>query len=249
MSPNVGNFVHDLVEMAKAMEELPGVRDDLTKANEYIMTLRETVQSREEAILRYKAEIETLQAKVRTTEAERDDAEIRFLELDEKTHQVMGMLIDFEGKAKGARLILDPPKPEPVPEPEVKPEPVYTGSGFEAQGHESTVIMPETASGQSDENPPINDGSPTSQAKDDTSSGQGEADPIVATVNTGLEVGAQDTIVTSTGNASTGSSSGPYSGLRYYDHPTYVPFSQWIEGGGSEEDYHWRPNYQDQNKA
>lgn len=133
MSPNVGNFVHDLVEMAKAMETLPQVERERDQLNGDLNQARVTVQLREEAILRYKAEIETLNAKVRATEAERDDAELRFLELDEKTHKVLGRLDAIVNAAISSQDELNPPKPVPMPEPEAKPEPVYTASGFEGQ--------------------------------------------------------------------------------------------------------------------
>ena len=31
---------------------------------------------------------------------------------------------------------------------------------------------------------------------------------------------------------------GPYHNLRYIDHPAYVPLSDWLAGGGTEEDYY-----------
>ncbi len=216
MSPNVGNFVHDLVEMAKAMETLPQVEAERDRLNASLNEALVRIENREVSILTLKAEIETLNAKVRQMEAERDDAEIRFLELDEKAGRALSFIGDITVSLDKARQELTP---KPMPELEAqKPEPVYTPQGWansDSQGHESTglasvpestVIMPVagTEQGQGEANPPINDGSLTSQAKDDTSSG-------------------------------------PYANLRYYDHPTYVPFDQWIAGGGSEEDYHWRP--------
>lgn len=129
MSPNVGNFVHDLVEMAKAMETLPQVEAELSQAKAETEILRQTVAAREEAILRYKAEIETLHETIRKVEVERDSAETMFLELDEKVHTVLGNAASIGVLVEGVKGLLDPPKPIPVPEP--TPEPVYTASGFE----------------------------------------------------------------------------------------------------------------------
>lgn len=202
MSPNVGNFVHDLVEMAKAMETLPQVEAALRTAEQSNRQLSETVASREEAILRYKAEIETLNAKVRATEAERDDAELRFLETDERLSHVLSMVKASQVGLEKAVVLLDPPKPVPMPEP------VYTTSGFEGQR----------------EGNPISTGStetltPTTDAPVDTSPQTANpTEPVASTVEIG-----------------------PYSGKRYYDHPTYVHRDDWVAGGGTEADYEWRP--------
>src|SRR5438046_10447377 len=83
MSPTVGNFVHDLVEMAKAMEELPQAQAELAKLRKIAEDQAETIARREASILGLKHDIETLNEKVRTAEANRDDAELRFLDADD----------------------------------------------------------------------------------------------------------------------------------------------------------------------
>ncbi len=130
MSPNVGNFVHDLVEMAKAMEELPQVRDELaSKAHELDGALHR-IQEREEAIARYKAEIDQLHAKVRSTEAERDDAELRFLDGEDRTRSALDFIKGTFGSAGSLIQALEPPaKVEPVseaiPMPPAEPEVIH----------------------------------------------------------------------------------------------------------------------------
>ncbi len=37
------------------------------------------------------------------------------------------------------------------------------------------------------------------------------------------------------------SGSKPYEGKRYYDHPVYMTLAAWQDGGGTEDDYNWRP--------
>lgn len=117
MSPNVSSFVGDLVEMAKAFEELPQVKDELAQLKLTLDQRQDTIQSHEVRILELKADVEALHAKVRTTEVERDDAELRFLELDEKVANAVSL-----SKAVAANMgtlisQLDPPKPEPIPAP------------------------------------------------------------------------------------------------------------------------------------
>lgn len=34
-----------------------------------------------------------------------------------------------------------------------------------------------------------------------------------------------------------------FKGRKYYDVTYYVPYHEWIAGGGTEADYHWRPDY------
>jgi len=129
MSPHaVNNFVTDLVEMAKAMEELPKVRTDLAEAHAEVDTLRSTVQSCEERILNLKAEIESLNQRNHKLEAERDDAELRFLELEEK-HGGLTKLIQAAASAVG---MVDKPEPAPV-NPTVQPE--AQGSQEQSSGH------------------------------------------------------------------------------------------------------------------
>lgn len=229
MSPTVNNFVHDLVAMAKAMEDLPHVQAELDSTKADLEQSRVVVQNRELSILNLKAEIETLQAKVRTTEAERDDAEIRFLELDEKTNKVLANVAAIQANALAVQESLNPPKPVPMPEPEAQQSvheaasEVMKANAEQAQGHESTGIMPAPAPEQ----------------------GQGEVNPISISNLSGQQ--ATDAPIAQESSISSEAfepAKGPYSGLRYYDHPTYVPLSQWLEGGGSKEDYNWRPGFE-----
>lgn len=115
MSPNVGNFVHDLVEMAKAMETLPQVQAELDRAIGQIEEYAKQVQRLEMIAIERKAEIDNLHSRIRSLEVERDDASFRVLEAEDKAHNVLAM-------AKAARVsldqitgLLDPPKPEPEP--------------------------------------------------------------------------------------------------------------------------------------
>lgn len=119
MSPHVGNFVADLVEMAKATEELPKVQAELRQLHDDNDTLAKSLLAREEAILRYKAEIEELHAKVRATEVARDDAEFRFLEAEEHAAKATTLARNAASILGDLIPVLDPPKPQPEPIPEV----------------------------------------------------------------------------------------------------------------------------------
>jgi len=118
MSPHVANFVHDLVAMAKAMEENPVLQDQIEALKAQLAAAQDHNAGLEVNIISYKQQIDDLQAKVRQAEVARDDAEFRFLELDEKSHTVLGDIESILTLANAAKLILNPPKPEPVKEPE-----------------------------------------------------------------------------------------------------------------------------------
>lgn len=62
---------------------------------------------------------------------------------------------------------------------------------------------------------------------------EGQSDPLP----TASQAPASDT----SANSQAGVRSGPYSGKRYHDYPYYVSLVGWLEGGGTEEDYNWRP--------
>src|ERR1700731_3601897 len=85
MSPHaVNSLVTDLVQMAKAMEELPQVQADLTNAIHKIDDQQEIILHREAEITSLRQQIATMATKISQTEVDRDDAELRFLELEER---------------------------------------------------------------------------------------------------------------------------------------------------------------------
>jgi len=140
MSPSVGNFVHDLVEMAKAMETLPVVEAERNRLVQDNHSLADVVAAREATILRLKDEIEALQSKVREAEVSRDDAEMRFLEADDKLIHFRRLVNGF---ATDATTLMKAQEPEPVavPEPQVT-EPVQ--EQVQAEGQSEASPTPNT---------------------------------------------------------------------------------------------------------
>lgn len=119
MSPTMDNFVGSLVEMAKAYEENPKLHEQIDTLRHESEQRRMTIASREEAIVGYKAEIEALQAKLRSVEAERDNASFRVLEVEDTFNKVFSTAGALLSAANKVQDILHPPKPveEQVPEP------------------------------------------------------------------------------------------------------------------------------------
>lgn len=235
MSPNVGNFVHDLVEMAKAMETLPQVQAELERANTQIEQYAKQVQEREIAIIDYKAKIEELQSKVRATEAERDDAELRFLDLEEKVHLVIGTLSHVGELVGDVESKLTPPKPQP--EPVVEAQPQSSGLG-QPQGQGES---PPISSSTSMEHPAEVSGGGLETPQPQANQDQSEVNPTNPATEPMTSVSSNDAKNSDAGN--TAKPSGPYTSKLYYDHPVYVTLWDWLDGGGTEENYRWSPNY------
>jgi hypothetical protein len=122
MSPNVGNFVHDLVEMAKAMERLPGVEHELEQAHAEKANLLDRIQRLEARAMERSAEIDALHSKVREAEAGRDQAETMFLEESDRTAALRRLAEGFVGSFT---TLVKASEPEPVAQPQPVNEP-YT---------------------------------------------------------------------------------------------------------------------------
>lgn len=108
MSPTVNNFVHDLVAMAKAMDDLPKVEARVAELETQAEANRQTIQDREASILSLKAEIEALHEKVRASEVARDEAQFRMLELEDLRGGMGRVLAAISGEVEGFRKVLDP---------------------------------------------------------------------------------------------------------------------------------------------
>lgn len=230
MSPHVGNFVQDLVEMAKAVEELPAVKNSLAEWQRMAAAHMDHITKLEENIIGYKREIEELHNQVRSLEVARDDAEFRFLEADDTLANVLAMARASAVSLGQIVTKLDPPKVEPTPVViEERAEDKIPSWATSEVDHTGDYI-PKEPEGLA----------PTSD--------QSEADPTSASTHTtDVTVGEQrleQTSVTSsaiTDATSADPSPGPYFGKRYHDVEGYVSEFNWYAGGGSTEDYFWRP--------
>lgn len=229
MSPNVGNFVHDLVEMAKAMETLPQVQEELDRAKSQIENYAKQVQDRELSIINYKDQIEALNAKVRSLEVERDDASFRVMEAEDLNHVILNLARSASIDLAAMISKLDPPKPEPekIEEQAVQfPNEGQLGDKFSSDptvgtGQQETAVHSIPVASQdagtigtgttSVEEAPKSDANPT-QTYSGTASDNGHL-----------------------------ASKGPYEGNLYHDMPHYIPLDEWVAGGGTESNYFWRP--------
>jgi len=184
MSPHVGNFVADLVEMAKATETLPNIQAELDATKADNESLHKAVQAREEAIARYKAEIDALHAKIRDTEAQRDDAELRFHEGQDRTRSALDFIKSTFGSAGSLIQALEPPaQPEPV-----KAEDYHNSSTGEGMAEQDLGYVPQPKPidnpmyGDPQYEQPVNDGL-KDHPSDAPQASQGQSEPLPTDAN------------------------------------------------------------------
>lgn len=90
------NFVNDLVMMAKAYEELPGVKADLDAANTQIEAYARQVQNLEMRLIDRANELDAAHAATHKAEVERDHAETMFLETDDRLNAFKRLVSAFQ---------------------------------------------------------------------------------------------------------------------------------------------------------
>ncbi len=128
------SLISDLAEMVQAVEAMPRVQAELDATKDIATKLASTIEHRDAHIKDLRAELDSLLTSLKQTEASRDDAELRFLELEDRVgkltsafalaHQNVAMANAVATEVQGW---LKPPAPEPMAEAEgqheVIPEP------------------------------------------------------------------------------------------------------------------------------
>jgi hypothetical protein len=224
MSPQGSSFIAEIAEAYNALELLPQAHERIATLerdnNEYF----NTIQRLELKLIDRQVEIDNLNAKIRELEVARDDAEFRFLEAEDKQGATLRTLKELQGRIAGLVEVIDPPKVEPV----VVEAPVTS--------HD----MPVSEMGLSVTDPTLGEAATqTGLQEPSVSSGQSEPDPTAPTTTY-----PEPSSVASTAPTDPVSSidRGPYFGKRYIHVAGYMSLSHWLAGGGTEEDYNWRPS-------
>lgn len=212
MSPHaMTSLVNDLVEMAKAVELLPQVQAELDRARETIDHRGQHIEQLELKAHAYKQEIETLHSTIRSLEVARDDAELRFLELDEHATKAIDFARTATINMEAVMALLSPPKAQPEPEP------------INPHANEPLPVSPalHEDAGQSEGHPTAT--KVTIQSQDATTQNVETWDRVDTTSHSAIEPPV-----------------GLYSGKRYIDVPGWVSREDWLAGGGTQYDYDWR---------
>lgn len=213
MSPsNINSFVGDLVQMATAFENLPKVEKELSNARAANDILADRINSINADLEQSRNYATSLEQKVRSLEVERDDASFRVLEAEDKALHVLAMAKAARVSLEQMTSLLDPPKPEPEPVAPSEPQ-------------APTTPAPEA---------PSIPGAVHSISE----TGQSESSPT-ATTSQDEKSGSVDNTATHAADASssTPEPSGPYYGKRYIDFPGWVSYGDWIDGGGTHDNY------------
>jgi len=251
MSPNnPGNFVNDLVEMAKAFEALPKVTADLEDARKEIAGLANTVARLEAKLLDRANEINGLQSTVRSREVERDDAQFHALEADDRTSRALDFIKATFGNAGTLIQALEPPRQEPVNLEPVRPAEVT--STPEPEGlHTTQPDEPRPYLDQVSEGVPFKEIYSPSPAPE-----VAPAHPTPTTdANSTVEQSVTSASSEGTGNATSGEPSGGFSappidrgkyhGLTYSKahevegvHFSWPSKDEWLSDGGSLDDFY-----------
>lgn len=250
MSPHaVNTFVSDLVQMAQAMERLPQIEAELATVRRELGQAQDTVQRLELKLIDRNTTIDELNAKVRSAEVSRDDAELRFLEADERITQ-FGNLVKASAAALGLS-IAEPPKAEPTTEvTTAAPSTAYASDGTISPGEQeasASALSDPTAPSEAGDGRLSGTATETTTAPasvDATSQGQSEANPTLNPVEANsnpLDTAHDGNAVSQADAQMVGEPQplhGPYFGLYYIDVPGYVRLEDWLAGGGTEEDYY-----------
>jgi len=241
MSPHaVNNFVSDLVLMAQAMERLPQIEADLANAKDQEQILLERIANMNADLEQSRSYAASLEQKVRETEASRDDAELRFLELDERAGKALDWLADIEFAAEGIRSRLMPPTPQPVPEG-LHSEPPHS-EGNEIATHSESIPQVGEVKVIDDKLANVISGYPYGEP---SPQGQSAADPTPnATLMDGVYSSGNAISTDVNDNADSWASPTPpdtkpqpYAGKNYFEWPGYVEYGDWLAGGGTHDDY------------
>lgn len=243
------NFIREIAEAYRALENEEALLARVAMLEKQHVADGERVARLEERLIRRNEEINELHAKVRSVEAERDDAGFRLLESEDRLDAIRKAigLSDIVAKAVAKREgeVREELKPKAEPELVIVPESATAVVQFPqeaAPGQEfGQVNSPEPSpspiveSGQASE--------PLAASTGDASS-QGSA-----STGDGPQSVGESAIDPTGGSGGTGGLSEPvppvlpYAGKRYIEVEGYISRGDWREGGGTDESYDWRPDY------
>jgi len=274
MTEHGHNFIREIAEAYRALESEPDLKRQVHEFESRHIRDGETIARLETRIMELKAHEDELNTKLRSVEAERDEAGFRQLEAEDKVvnlvhafqvvHSTIGQAVAAgTGSERDITVLMSPQEKAELEsfkaeqtrkaeeaahkaEEDARPklEPVYP---------QAVPFVPEPVN---EWFAPIPEGQPIGQTAPhwtepvDIIAGQGyqpvqgqsEPLPTPAVPESGLSPSASShpaPIAESVPQSEP--YRGKYFGKRYAEWDYYVPLSSWLEGGGTEEDYHWRP--------
>jgi hypothetical protein len=233
MTKEGSNFIREIAEAYQALEILPQREERIRALEAQSIADGERIARLEKRLIDRHNEMETLQARIRSLEVERDDASFRELVAQDQAASAVGTLRTLFSNVGEALKALQPPEAMVTERPLESSVP----SPVEAAPTGSSEPTPEGGE-------PIISGTPNIDSQ--TTLGESAADPIMDAPTGAIQESAGQSPVTHSDAGTTITESspvkphGPYHGLCYFDVPGYISLPEWIEGGGTQELYFGR---------
>ncbi len=250
------NFIREIAEAYRALEAEPELQHKVQDYEGRHVRDGETIARLETRIMELKNAQDELNAKLRSVEAERDDAGFRHLEAEDKVNNLIRTFQDVQatvghttaavtGSGKDVVVMMSAAEKAEL-------EAFKAEQAFKAErdrlAEEARKAAEEAAKAQPMPEPvqpqpePVSEPIPFSVLEQ----GQSESPPTVQLEATPSPIVSFETVGEAAGasqasQSTSEPSSGKYSGKRYHDWAYYVPLQAWLAGGGTEEDYNWRP--------
>ena len=200
MSNDVHNILDAISEAKAALDAKPTLERRIRELEADLAESQRHAQGLEENIIGYKADISADKSRIDELIRERDDAQLRVLELEDRIHSVSRFLSTMQSEASELDKSINP-VPAPSSEPVVE------------QTSELPVTPPPP--------PPTVETPPTN----------------VESLHTPVPPLSYDSGHTEPAETKPR----PYDGRLYYYCKDYMPLSTWINNGGTEYSYYWRP--------
>lgn len=259
-SEKINSFVGDLVAMARAMERQPELEHEIATLQRSLNESQAARAALEGSNDILRNHIDDLNAKIAEVTKERDDAGFRCLEADDRAAVALDLARTLQ-VGLGQVIAKLEPKPEPVVE---LPNPIVSDGGVGREPEQTKPVdyfwedttkqyhPPQVDDPRLPETAPIDHAKaeldrPSDanwQSQDRGANGQfgskSEARPTQESSASGVATTGSDTSghVESVSPQEAASQDKPYAGKRYRDVPGYISRQDWLDGGGTIDDYY-----------
>ncbi len=247
MTEHGHNFIREIAEAYRALEGEPALQQQVKDLQAANVIDGDTIARLETRIMQLKADQDETLAKLRSVEAERDEAGFRQLEAEDKVatlvrtfqtvHATVGQTVAHAtGSGKDISVMISAAEQDEWEEHKAEQARRVRLAEQEAQwaAEEAARPKPEAVV----DFPVAHTESPPVEGQSDTPPTQA---PISALSEGSMEASGGTGQSQESGAPAPEPIHGKYFGKRYHDWNYYVPLASWLEGGGTEEDYNWRP--------
>lgn len=209
----VNDFIGQIAEAYAALQAKPELEREIARLRDQHRADGDTIADLEFRIHAKNEELEAASNTRRSLEVERDQAQFQVLELEERLHNIANYISDARGILAD---VMDVPLTKAKAQTVVE-KPTPPEPVHVEQSYPYSFVgqsdTPLSATTHSDTTP-----SPVESPAHPTESAAGSPDESAPKLR-------------------------PYEGKFYHDMIDYIPRYQWIEGGGTDYSYDWRPSH------